>query len=427
MGGGGPPGAYWLLGTSYHKRSGVTRLNTFGTPTFKFPLVQPHQMARVRARFGRSAVEELKYANSYYSLSGLWPDVGWILLDRSSYVELDPYATNLQLEINDLVTISNLTVVQARCLSSGITSDQNSIYLVQLTNGIGALYNQWFQTPVNVQYNVRAPAYPDSYYDSTLNSGTAWTWDLMVRDLWQRAPLQLGTYPGLPITPTGTPEDYIFVGVSLWEAITHILTHLGLTVTGNYPSLGISVSGSADASLTALQAKYAGALEDDMQYLDGGSGRVPGSVVVYFNRRNEYYGTEQTVTKNTLQWQTTPAYSVTILAPAQFSGAVGVGHLWSDFTVRYDVNNFPLAADVATAATEAAERAAQFYKDIFRGTQGYMRQVYAGALPFETGSLVDGVRWYTVPSLPQGAWRTEVIRGYTWPEAMFMPTKQWGN
>lgn len=405
-------------------------MNSFGTPTRQYPLVWPGRTEAARSRFGRSTVPELKYANSYYELSGLWPDVGWILLDRDSYAQLDPYATNLQLRFSDFnsptVVIGDLTVIQARCVTTGISADDNAVYLVQVTNGIGSLYNQWYQTPVNVQYNIRSPAYPEQYYSDTLNAGTPWTWDKMVQDLWQKAPLQLGTYPHLPITPAGTPEEYSFVGVSLWEAITKVLTHLGLTVTGSFPALGIAVSGSADASLALLQEKSATALEDDDEYLDGGSGRVPGSVVVFFHKRYQYYGTEETVQRGTGQWQGAPAYFVTVSAPAQFSRAVGVATLWSDFTVRYDYTNTPLAADVATANLIAAERAAQFYKDIFRGTQGYMRQVYTGALPFTTGSLVDGVRWYSGPDRRAG-WRTEIIRGYTWPEAMFTPTKDRGN
>lgn len=400
-------------------------MNSFGNSSNQFALIDPRSVALARMRFRRESVPELEYANSYYSLSGLWPDVGWILLDRGSYSKLNPYATNLSLHIDSTVVVSNLTVVQARCLTRGLASDSNAIYLIQVTNGIGALYNQWYQTSVNVQYNVRSPAYPEMYYSSTLNGSAAWTWDQMVGNLWGLAPLQLGTYPHLPITPSGTPENFSFVGVSLWEAITRILTHLGLTVTGDFPALGIAVSGAADATLAAQQVKYAaaGALEDDMEYLDGGSGRVPGSVVVFFHKRYQYYGTEETVRRDAFQWQGTPAYAVAVSAPAQFSSATGSAHLWSDFTVRHDQDGSALAADVATAATIAAERVAQFYKDIFRGTQGYLRQVYTGALPFTTGSLVDGVRW-CMRARDGGGWRTEIIRGYTWPEAMFMPTKQ---
>jgi hypothetical protein len=88
------------------------------------------------------------------------------------------------------------------------------------------------------------------------------------------------------------------------------------------------------------------------------------------------------------------------------------------------MNGNPLAADITTAATVAAERALQFFNNIYRGTQGFMRHVYAGCLPFSTGSLVDGVRWFNTGMLGANddkwcGWRTELIRGYIWEEATF--------
>ena len=400
--------------------------NTFGSPTQQFPLIDPRCIREHRERFRRDLFPELNRANSYYSMAGRWPDVGWLLLDRGSYVKLNQYANNLQLNIQDFVnppiTISNISIVQARCVTRGIASDPNSIYLVQITNNEGVIYNPWFQVPTNSQYNVRAPAYDGSYYSNTINGGTPWTWDGMVGNLWGQSSL-LGTYPHLPITPTGTPENFIFTGSPLWEAINHIMDYLGLTISGNYPSYVINVAGATDNTYTALTNKYAGNLEDLMDYIDGGSGRVPSQVVVYFHRRNQYYGTEETVRADSYQWQNTPIYSVTVAGPSQFSGAAGTGYLWSDFTVRYDMNGSPLAADVTTAAAIAAERVTQYYNTIFRGTAGFLRQTYSGLCPFITGSQVDGVRWYNTGMLGDidawGGWRTEVVRGFIWEEVTF--------
>lgn len=404
--------------------------NTFGTPIQQFPIIESCCIREHRDRFRRDALKDLQYANSYYSMSGRWPDKGWILIDRNSYNKIRNigngiYANNLQLNFQDFVnptlTISNLSIVQARCVTRGLATDNNAIYLVQLTNNQGVLYSPWFQYPVNAQYNVRVPSYESQYYTWSLNSGSTWTWDTMLNDLWSRTTL-LGTYPHLPSTPTGTPENFILVGVPLWSSITRILEYLGMSVVNDYPNFSIVTSGASDASFTALQSKYAKYLEDDMEYIDGGSGRVPSQMVVYFHRRNQYYGTEETVRNDQFNWQATPSYSITVSSPATFTNSAGVGHLWSDFTVRYDQDGNPLAADVTTASTIAQERAIQFYNNIFRGTTGFMRQVYSGVLPFTTGSLVDGVRWYNGTSgngEPYGGWRTEIIRGYSWEEATF--------
>lgn len=404
------------------------------TNTFAgYPLINPQRVRQERGRFRRDHIPELDLANSYYSLAGHYPDVGWLLLDRASYDRLDRYATNHSLVISDFnnptLTVSNLAIVQARCVTRGTASDPNAIYLIQVTNSQGVIYNPWFQLSVNVQYNVRALAYPGKFYDWSLDQsrgGTTWTWDTMLRDLWERAPSQLGTYPGLPYVPDGLPENHEFIGVSLWGSIGKVLDYLGLSVVGNYPNFSIVQMGAADSTFTALQSLYSTNLEDDYEYIDGGSGRVPSQVTVYFHRRNEYYGSEETVRYDSLQWQSTPAYEVTVSGPGAFTSAAGTGHLWSEFTVRYDQNGSPLAADVATANNIARQRVSQFYDDIFRGTHGFMKQCYSGVLPFTTGSLVDGVRWFNTDASNTravrggyGGWHTEIIRGHVWKEATF--------
>ncbi len=152
--------------------------------------------------------------------------------------------------------------------------------------------------------------------------------------------------------------------------------------------------------------------------------------MVYFHRRNQAYGTEETVTWGddglAKQWQNGVLYAVTAPAPAQFAGAAGTGYLWADYTVRADQDGNPLAADVAAANAIAAQRVQQYFDTIRRGTQGFARHTYAGVLPFQTGSLVDGVRWFNTGMVGGReewcGWRTEVIRGYIWEEATFPTT-----
>jgi hypothetical protein len=383
-------------------------------------------------------------------MAGRWPDVGWLLIDRNSYDQLDPYSNTLQLIIGDFVnqplTISDISIVQARCLTRGLASDPNAVYLLQVTNNQGVLYNPWFQFPTFSQYNVVAPAYAGywsgtppinpqgpTYYSGSMtgiNHTDAWTWDGMVGDLWSQASSLLGAYPHLPITPVGVPQGFIFAGTSLWEAINKVLEYLGLSISGNYPNYTIVVAGATDAVYTALANKYGSptspnfCMEDSMEYLDQGSGRVPSQVVVYFHRQNQYYGSEETVRYDSPQWQNTPVYPITVPAPSIFSEAVGTGYLWADFAVRYDQEGNPILTDVLQAQAIAAQRVQQFYDTIYRGSQGFMRNIYTGVLPFTTGSLVDGVRWFQTGKLGDMddrwcGWRTETLRGYVWEETTF--------
>lgn len=380
-----------------------------------------------RHRFRRDAIPMLARANSLYVPTGRWPARGWILLARSDYNKLSTYSSKFSLEIgdptlqNNTATITNLSIVQAQCVTTGLPADTGAVYLVEITDRRGVLHNKWFQAPVSASYNVRSPAYPTNYYSLSLNSGSAWTWTTMLQDIWNKlnvlgAGTMLGTWPGIPSAPTGNPEGFWFAGVPGWYALCDLLDDIGMTIACDPTSANpytIVAAGAADAAFSLLQAKYDQTnLEDNQEWIDTGSGRVPATVVVYFRRRNEVYGTEETVRRDSLQWETTPHYSVSVASPAQFSGAAGTHFLWSDFTVRYDVDNAPLAADTTAAATIAAETALQYFGKIYRQTAGYMSKTYAGALPFKAGSLVDCVKWYQdYDSQDRQGWKTQITRG----------------
>lgn len=401
-------------------------MNTFGSAQLQFALYDPRGVLEERHRFGRSAIPALVRANSLCCPSGRWPTRGWLLMARGDYDRLDKYSTALQLHLGDTTksdnvgVLQNLSIVQAQCVTRGLAADKNALYLVEITDDRGILQNKWFSFPTTSNYNIRAPAYPSTFHPSSMNSGTTWTWTTMLQNLWEQMTL-LGTWPGLPFTPAGTPEGWWFPGVSAWTALCDVLDYLGMTVVCNLQSstpFTIAKQNTADTAYAALLTKYQNRLEEDMEWIDTGAGRVPATVKVLFRRRNTIYGTEETVRYDSPQWDMDSIYSVSVSAPAAYSSAVGTHHLWSDFTVRYDQDGAPLAADVAMAATIAQERATQYYAHI--NPAAYTDRTYAGALPFKTGSLVDGVRWYQDLSdgMRWGGWRTQVVYGPQppWPE-----------
>lgn len=403
-------------------------MNSFGTSSQKFPLYDPQEVRDNRRRFRRPEIPLLSRVNSIYVPTGEFPVRGWILLARSDYDKLNKYSTSLELEVgnptrNDNVgVLKNLAIVQAQCVTRGIASDENALYLVEITDGRGIVCNKWFHFPVIDQYNIRTPAYPSSFFPGSMNDGTTWTWSTMIGNLWNLMSTFLGSYPGLPSTAlvSGTPEGFWFPGTSAWKALCNILEYLGLTIacdlTQDNPYT-IVRQGIADSAFTALQTKYVTHLEDNLEWIDTGAGRVPGIVKVLFRRRNKFYGTEETVRyEEDYQWSTKAVYSVSVNAPSQFTGAVGTHYLWSDFTVRYDHDSNPLAEDVAIANTIASERVTQYYNHIYGE---FVTQTYAGALPFTTGSEVEGVCWYqNYENNYRGAWRTQIVHGIDppWPE-----------
>lgn len=411
-------------------------MNNFGSSSLKIPLYDPRSVRENRVRFRRDAIPLLDRANSFYCPSGRWPSRGWILVSRSGYDLLSKYSTTLQLNIgdtsrlNNVATIKNLSIVQAQCVTRGLVSDPNAIYLVEVTDGRGVLYNKWFQFPLTAKYNIRVPGYPQTFYlesmkDYSVESGypdskTTWTWATMLKDIWDGLGTFLGAWPGLPYAPAGTPEGFWFTGVPAWTALCDILDYLGMTVAVNPTSSAtpftIVSSGVLDPTFVLSLLRYLPNLEDDLEWIDFGAARVPKTIKVLFRRRNSVYGTEETVAyRNDImaqQWAMKPIYTITVTAPADFASAVGTHYIWSDFTVRYDDSSNPLSADVTTAQTIAQERVTQYFRKISRLTDGFSTRVYAGALPFYTGSQVDGVCWYQdYSNQARQGWKTKVVRG----------------
>ena len=407
-------------------------MNTFGQGyvegsqhALQFPLYDALRAREERMRYRRETIPALRRANSFYCPTGRYPARGWVLMRRGDYNQLNKYSTTLQLNIGDTLDqnnvgpLSNLAIVQAQCVTRGLATDTNALYLVEVTDGRGILANRWFKFPVTIAYNIRASAYPQTFMTSSLNGGTTWTWSTMLQNLWEQMGTFLGTWPGLPFAPAGTPEGFWMIGLRAWDMLNDILDHLGMTITCDLTATNrytIVEAGDDDDEFDGLQTDYESNLEDDQEWIDTGAGRVPQTVKVLFKRRNAVYGTEETVRYDALQWNMSPYYSVTTSAPATFASAVGSHYIWSDFTVRYDEHGLPIAEDVTTAAQIAAERSAQYFNLIYRQTSGRMAQVYAGALPFSTGSQVDGVCWYQdYGAEDRQGWRTKIVRGINPP------------
>lgn len=391
-------------------------MNTFAG----YALCDPRDPRENRVRFRRDALAMLERANSFYCPAGRLSSRGWVLLPRSEYNSINRYSTSLTLDIGGTVTLQNLVIVQAQCVTRGLASDPDALYLIELTDRRGVVHNDWVQFPLTATYNVWAPAYPRKFYDGSMNSGAPWTWTTMLRNIWERMGDFLGTWPGLPAEPIGTPEGFWFTGVSAWDALNDTLEHLGLSIACDLTSgspFTIVVDGADDPAFSAMQTQYVTNLEDDLEWLDFGSGRSPATVKVLFRRRNSVYGTEETVRYDSPQWSMTPFYEVSVAAPAAYAGGVGTHYLWSDFTVRYDDDGNPLSADVTEATLIAQDRVQRYYGHIH--PFGQMSQTYSGAIPFSTGSEVDGVCWYQDNRSTQQGWCTQVVHApgrIPWPE-----------
>lgn len=404
--------------------------NTFGTSSVQVKLVDPRHARRYRQRFRRDAVRELFLANSLYVPCGRQSVRGWILLTRADYDSVRGYGTNYQLQIDQFdpaapaLTLRGLSIVTAQCVATGVLGDPAALYLVELTDARGILKNQWFSFPTKTYYNVLAPAYPGKYYYHSLNAGLTWSWSGMIGDLWTQIASSfssLGPYSGLPASVglTGIPINWNLNGVPCWDALCDVLEHLGLAVGHNPASATpytIVSLGDDDTTFDTLTTRHSHRLEDDMEPIDLGAGRVPGTVIVYFRRINELYGTEETVRNDSHQWATNAVYPVSVSAPAAFAGAPGTGFLYDDFCVRQDINGVLLPVDVTQATNLAEERVRQYFDVIYSRTSGAMNRTYTGVLPFYAGSQIDGVCWKQDLRDRRAGWTTQILRGDLWRE-----------
>ena len=413
-------------------------MNTFGQGYVQgqqysqlFPIYDPREVMGNRRRFRRGTVALLDRCNNFYCPAGCFPSRGWVLMARSDYTRLDPYSKTLQLDIGDtnaqgnVQPLTGLSIVQAQCVTRGLATDPNALYLVEITDARGILSNRWFQFPTTKTsvYNIRAPGYPTSdrggtFYSESMNGATTWTWSTMLENLWNQMGTFLGTWPGLPDVPDGTPEGYWLGGVPAWGALCDVLDHLGMMVAVDHQSstpYTIVRDGAEDSTFTTLQTSYRPSLQDDLEWIDVGAGRVPLTVRVFFKRHGGVYGTEETTPYRSdnmaMQWSIPPAYSVDVtttdLGLTAFAGAVGTHSIWSNYKVRYDQNNAIIAHDAAYALTLARQQALHYYGRI--DPAQYLSQTYAGARPFVTGSRVDGVRWYHGEG--RQAWKTQIVHG----------------
>src|SRR5262245_23924645 len=193
--------------------------------------------------------------NSYFCPLGVNPGRGWILLLRSQLDRINQNNLyNFYLETYDQarkrvssVTHRNLLFVKAQCLTPGAADDTKSAYLCELADR----RHLYTTIPIDKAYNVRSCPGSATYYSATLNSGTPWTWQTLVTDIWNTlGTSRLGGNSTLPFTPDGTPEGFDFYGGYALFALGAVLERLGCALA--YDSIADSFSIVRVAATDAL-------------------------------------------------------------------------------------------------------------------------------------------------------------------------------
>ncbi len=262
------------------------------------PLLDPKFLRKVCEDHGIPFENWFGKPNSMRIPLGRGPGRGFVLMRKEDLDAIDQ-TTYHDLQFSGLDAFKKIYVVSAECISPGGPDDVGDVFLVELADRRIALE----KIPCSAAYNLRA-ADGSAIITATQNSGTDWTWQQILNDLWTL--LGAGSTPTLPFTPDATPENFDYRNSFAWAAITDFLDRLACAVKYNpfTDVFTIVRLGSADATAASAADNYV--LVWDSKPFDTVPAARPEKVRVLFrrfpspsDRGNEYYAVDVTLTATT--------------------------------------------------------------------------------------------------------------------------------
>lgn len=348
--------------------------------------------------------------------SGAYPGKCTVLMSRKAVeaMNLNGFHTVRIGLKDDVIIFSNLVVSRHPInVTPGVEDDENAVYMVEFSDARWLAMNNYFSTPINKQYNVRAPSSGDidRYYEDSLIAGAGtWSWGSMMTDIWNTVNVEvLGDSPSLPFIPDGEPDGIKLIGMSAWKAYNMLLDRLGCRFV-LYPSgtTAIVRIGATDNNFTAAITDLRDKLVFQDQPYDIVMGKAPSGVYVYFNKYHEHYGSEDTTSTTVGQWSTSAVHYVYVPAPAdilQFTYPGTAAFLWDDLDAIIAIDKTII--NEAELGNRAQERADDYYRRVVYGGLR-THKVYGGYIDdvrIFPGSQVSAISWYDVGNGP----RTEII------------------
>lgn len=351
--------------------------------------------------------------NSFACPLGTAPGEGWVMLSGTALAAIDPgltfgglYDLTFRTDLVEgpgpqSVTLRNLVVLGADCVTPGASSQDEAAYLVRLADR----RHLSGRTSVDAAYNERH-VLTAAYLPATTNGGIAWSWDQVLADLWAQVG-KLGAYPGLPFSPDGLPEDLEFWQVPGLQAIGDVLGRLGCELRYDplADAFGIVRPGAADPSADAALARWDRWRHWDATPVLSVRGSIPSVARVLFRKLPHVRGTSSPFLAID-QPDPTPQAAATGVEP----GTCALVH--DDLEALYDAHD--RLTNLPALQSRAAERAADFFRRLWSVTNR-SRRLYPlaladpGLLP---GAQVRSIRWADTAGalLPGRGMTTEVVR-----------------
>lgn len=352
-------------------------------------------------------------ANSFRCPLGPAPGKGWFLLPRVSLQTIlggESFASYFTHTVRfyagaAIVALAPMIPIRATGVSILKGRDEpEAAWLLEVADR-RALLNL---SAINKQYNVRRPDGITSrlFYTATLNNNDPWTWVTMLTDIWGQLPSQVaGTFPGLPVTPHGTPENWRFMGISAWQALSLVLEHLSMAVAYNpiADTFSIVQQGPDNTTHATLLSTNDLSRTWDGAQLDYDRTKFPEKVRIYFKKADWNYASsgDSTLPATTDDWQVDPLYSIDkdtgVLAaiPGTFVA------IHDDLVAYYDQNGALVnSSELEARATERKDDFLRRRGNDHRSsevlgftTDSGIHRTYSGLLDFVPSSQIYGVAW----------------------------------
>jgi hypothetical protein len=384
------------------------------------PCLDPRVLARSCASRGMSTTWAA-LPNAYTCPLGCRPGEGWVLMALS---DLSGLSADLTFpELYDLVfqaqtvggagdsqvTIKRLAVLGAECLTPGAAANE-AAYLVRLADRRHFLSRRLIDVAYNLRHHftrayfgptLRIPPPPPVSGDALPLPGQPWTWDYLVRDLWERATDLLGDYPGLPFTPL----DY-YQG-DLASALEVVLGRLGCALALDPVRDTFAVvqgGGPAPAADAALAAAYPWRCWDNYPLRGDFAQGVKFCRVVF--RRLPHVRALDGSPYLSFEFADDAAGAIAAVDPQ--SRVILIDDL------EAQVDAYGAYVNFAECQTRAQERAADFFRRL-RSSSARLRQVYAKLLDdrdLMPSAQIDSIAWRETAATvwPEGGMVTELQR-----------------
>lgn len=339
-------------------------------------------------------------ANSFQCPAGMDHGRGYLLMAKGDLDRLT-FSRNYDLVFayDSKVTLKNLLVVSVHCVTPGNAGSDDAAFLVEVADRRLLAKN----SAIDAAYNVRKkPASEgDEYWSGT---GGSWTWSTMIGDIWGNV-AELGTFPGLPYTPHGAPENWKFWGSNAWDALGQVLRRVNciLCYDPTRDTFSIERLGEAETAMNTLQTKFSNDRVWDGYVETPSKSRLPGNVRVHFWTQPLPTGSSP--------------YTYTTVADPDYDKLFS----YDDDAVGMVYDDLPAvlsggSENSAARALRATDRAREYYRALKKGVSGKL-QIYHDLRAFRTSGQIKAVIWEDLGS----GYKTEIVRG---PQAIAIHPEQ---